>query len=83
MKSAAVSQVADIIARALGVPADRVREQDSIETIPEWDSLGHLNILSALDKTFAGEAAKIPELAKATSVAAIVAALQRHQVLRA
>ena len=82
MKNAAASLVTAIIAQALDIPQERVQEQDSIETIPEWDSLGHLNILSALDKQFAGEAAKIPELAKATSVTAIVAVLQRHQVLQ-
>ncbi len=76
-----VSMVTQIIAAALELPVGRVKEEDSVETIKEWDSLGHLNILIALDKRFSGRVAKIPELGKATSIRSIVEALEAHHVI--
>lgn len=81
METDTASRVTETIANALGLPPGRVKPEDGIDTFPEWDSLGHLNILMALEKEFGGQVAKIPGLAKATSVKAIVALLQAHQVI--
>lgn len=81
MATDAVSIVADIIAEALKLPAGQVTGDDSVQTIEQWDSLGHLNILIALDREFSGQVGKITELAKATSVRKIVDILQKHHVI--
>jgi len=81
MATDAVSIVADIIAEALKLPAGRVTEDDSVQTIEQWDSLGHLNILIALDQKFSSQVGKITELAKATSVRKIVDILQKHHLI--
>ena len=76
-----VSIVTELIAEALKLPAGQVTEDDSVQTIEQWDSLGHLNILIALDRQFSGQVGKIAELAKATSVKQIVSILQAHHVI--
>ncbi len=81
MKTEAVSQVTNIIAKALGLPPGSVQEGDPIDSSAAWDSLGHLRILTALDKAFDGQAAKVSGLAKATSVKAIVTLLHEHRII--
>lgn len=80
-ESEAPSLVTRIIASALELPADRVEEGDTIETVKEWDSLGHLNILTALDKHFSGKVGRIPELARATSVKRIIEILHENRLI--
>lgn len=46
--------------------------EDSINTIEEWDSLGHLSILIRIDRLLGGKATKISELGKAESIKEIV-----------
>ena len=81
MDKEVISLVENLVAQALEVPVDRVREGGAMEAIKEWDSLGHLSILVALDKKFSGKAAKISELSKATSVEKIAEILCEHQLI--
>ena len=81
METETVSQVTDIIAKALGLPPGSVKEADTIDSFEAWDSLGHLGILTALDKVFSGRVAGVPGLAKATSVKAILVLLQEHRII--
>ena len=66
--SASLAPVQQVVADALRLPKEQVTEEASMETLPEWDSFGHLNILVALHKRFEGRTKEIPGLAKATSV---------------
>ncbi|MDG2450596.1 MAG: hypothetical protein P8M34_13200 [Saprospiraceae bacterium] len=50
------------IASALEVELDTVTMDLKIGDIPEWDSLGHLRILSYLDDLTAGKAGEIRRL---------------------
>ncbi len=54
---------------------DSISEEDSVETIPSWDSVRHLSLILALEEQFGVtfDAEKIPEL---TSFRAIEAALR-------
>jgi acyl carrier protein len=54
-----------------------ISEQDSADTIPTWDSVRHLTLITAIEERFdiAFEADEIMEL---TSVAAIIGALRKH-----
>jgi len=81
MQADAVAQVTELIAKALGLPPGSVKETDTIDSFDAWDSLGHLSILTALDKAFSGQLAQIPGLAKATSVKAILNLLEEHRII--
>ena len=56
------------IASALEVEADVVTMDLKIEDIPQWDSLGHLTILSYLDNLTHGKAADINNLGSMESL---------------
>jgi acyl carrier protein len=40
------------IALALNVPADQVEDDSSGQTLPQWDSIGHINLVLALENHF-------------------------------
>ncbi len=42
----------DIMATALEIPAESIRENSTMEEIEEWDSLGHVHIMVALEQAF-------------------------------
>ena len=44
------SQVKEIIARVLNVPLERITDELSSGDIPEWDSVGNLAIISAIEQ---------------------------------
>jgi acyl carrier protein len=56
---------------------DTISDDDSVRTIPSWDSVRHLNLILALEERFGLEfdADRIPDL---ISVRAIAAALEDH-----
>ena len=81
MNTEALSIVMEVVSAALGLPAGQLKDDDALGTIEEWDSLGHLNILMALENKFGAQVAKLTELSKATSVKKIVSVLQTHHVL--
>jgi acyl carrier protein len=45
-------QLQEIMASALELPADAIRESSTMEEIEEWDSLGHVHIMVALEQAF-------------------------------
>lgn len=45
-------QLKGAFARALDLEADEISETDTPDTLPDWDSLAHLNLISELEKTF-------------------------------
>tara|TARA_B100000787_G_C16063380_1_gene236557 strand:+ start:408 stop:653 length:246 start_codon:yes stop_codon:yes gene_type:complete len=50
------------VAAALEIEVDTVTMDLKIDDIPEWDSLGHLTILSYLDDLTDGRAGEIKDL---------------------
>jgi len=42
----------EIMATALEVPAGAIRENSTMDEIEEWDSLGHVHIMVALEQAF-------------------------------
>jgi acyl carrier protein len=42
----------DIMAAALELPAETIRENSTMNDIEEWDSLGHVHIMVALEQAF-------------------------------
>jgi len=48
----------------------------SADTIPEWDSLGQINIIVALDEALGGGVSEMQEMALASSVGKIIELLR-------
>jgi len=45
-------KVLSIVARIMGVPVKSMTEKSSIDTVEEWDSLKHMNLILALEEEF-------------------------------
>ena len=41
-----------VMADVFGIPADAIGDSSSLETIERWDSIGHLNLVLALEEQF-------------------------------
>lgn len=42
----------DCVSRTFGIPRSAVRDDLSYNTIAEWDSVGHMALVAALESTF-------------------------------
>lgn len=60
---------------------DTLTVESTMDELEEWDSLGHLSILAALDSRLDGKIADIEALAEASSVKAIVEILTEHKLM--
>ena len=65
------------IASILHVPESRVTDESTMNSIAQWDSLKHMELIVALERQYHVELTG-DEIAEMTSVAAIRAALARH-----
>ena len=70
-------QLQDVIATTLKVPANRITETTKDEDIAAWDSLGHINLMMALEKTF-DIFLDVEDFSKLTSVCAIMEYLKEQ-----
>jgi acyl carrier protein len=75
------SDVIAVIEEALEMKSGLLRENTHAEEINNWDSLGQLNILVALDKLFDGKIANITDMAEADSMPKILNLLRQHSLL--
>ena len=66
---------------ALGLNTGSLTIESSSENTEDWDSLGHIIILDALDDATSGVSADITELTQATSVSEIVEILTDRGLL--
>lgn len=66
------TQVEALVASVLNLPSAAVNAETSMETLPAWDSLAHLNICLAFEERF-GVAMNMETIADATSVARLTA----------
>lgn len=66
---------------ALKAPQGSITKDSSSENVENWDSLGQLGILVALDKLFAGKIAQIQEMALADSVEKILNLLKKNSLI--
>lgn len=81
MKTITENDVLRAIEVAIEVSSGSVDLETEAEDVENWDSLGHLSILTALDVLFEGKVADIAEIATATSVPKILAALREHSLI--
>ena len=70
-----------VIQDALKVKGRQLSLDSSMENVEEWDSLGQLGILVALDKFFEGKVAGINDLVAADSVRKILQILKANSLM--
>ncbi|HLB43598.1 MAG TPA: acyl carrier protein [Gammaproteobacteria bacterium] len=81
MVTVSEKEVLEVIQKALGLDAKLITIESSVGNINEWDSLGHLGILTALDEVFGGKVANIKDMAKADSVRKILRILKNNSLI--
>ena len=74
------STVMEIIEKALELKPGILKEDSHSEKIEDWDSLGQLSILVALDKHFKGKISSLSEIADANSVPKILTVLKKNSI---
>jgi len=74
-------RIKEIIAKALEVDIAQVTNQSSTQTLAQWDSLGHISVLTALDRALDGKLAELKEMENAYSVESILAVLRQHHLI--
>lgn len=47
--------ILQIITKSLNIPSKSINAKTNLNTLEEWDSLGMLTIMSAIDKKFKGK----------------------------
>ena len=73
------TQLQEIMATALELPVDAIRENSTMESLEEWDSLGHVHIMVALEQAF-DLYMDVDDFAELDSVAAILEYLAAEKV---
>jgi acyl carrier protein len=78
MSTAVFDEVQQTVAEVFALDAAEVSAESSAESIPAWDSLGHLNLILALEQRFdiSFDPEEVPKL---TSVAALAEAVSQLQ----
>lgn len=71
-----MNEIKQVIADTLRVPVETVTDQSSPATLPQWDSLAHLNLVLALEERF-GVKFTLEEIIELQDVPAI------HRILAA
>ncbi len=65
-----------LFVNALGVRLDSIKLTSTSSSLDGWDSLGHLALLSELDRAYPGVTSRVPGLGTAQSVSEILDLLQ-------
>ena len=72
-------QLQDLMAAALELPESAINENSTMAEIDEWDSLGHVHIMVALEQTF-DLYMDVEDFAELDSVPAILQYLESQNV---
>jgi acyl carrier protein len=72
-------QLQEIMATALELPTGAIKENSTMEEIEEWDSLGHVHIMVALEQAF-DLYMDVDDFAELDSVPAILRYLESESV---
>lgn len=69
----------DIIAAALSIPANEVTDDLSYQSIPEWDSVSHIYLITELEAAF-NITIDTDEVLEMSNVEQIKETLRKHNV---
>ena len=75
------SDVISTIEIALELQPGALTKESRADEFEQWDSLGVLGVLVALDKLFDGKVGKISEMAAVESVEEILIVLRQHSLI--
>lgn len=67
------------VSEILGISPDQINNNSSMDTIEEWDSLNHMNLMMALEEEFSIQFDNL-EVMKLTSIEAILQALKSRHI---
>lgn len=81
MSASQQDEIIEIIENALELNPGSINVDSSSENTENWDSLGQLSILVALDKHFDGKISGISEMAEANSTKDILSTLKENLIL--
>jgi len=70
-----IMDVMQLVSDALGIPRDFVKEDLAYGDVPEWDSMGHMNVMMELEDRF-GVEITTDTIAQLTSIPVITAYLE-------
>ena len=78
MTAGTFERVRNIASDIFGIPADRITAESSPETIENWDSMQHLNLVLAIEEKFGVQLdpEDIEQMKNIGAVAALVEKLQ-------
>jgi acyl carrier protein len=70
-----LSRVASVFSQAFAVPAEDIASNTVPDDVPKWDSLGHMNMVSVLEKEFhlRFKPAEIMEMASVQDILEVLA----------
>mgnify|MGYP001176400459 CR=1 FL=1 len=71
-----------LISKALKVQKSKIKMSLKVGEIEEWDSLGHLEILTKIDKETKGKAGKIKNLSSSQSLNQIYENLKKNKLIK-
>ena len=69
-RSGNIELARSVIAAALEIPPEGVPADGTIETVPSWDSIGHVRIILAIE-TYRGERLPPEEMLRAIDVPSV------------
>lgn len=72
------AEVRAVASDILGVPPDQITAESSPETIENWDSMQHLNLVLAIEEKF-GVQLEPEDIEQMKSIGAVVALVTRLQ----
>ena len=74
MTASAFEQVRNVASDIFGIPADKITAESSPETIDNWDSMQHLNLVLTIEEKFGVqfEPEDIEQMKNIGAVAALV-----------
>jgi len=78
LTASTLEQVRNVASDILGIPADKITAESSPETIENWDSMQHLNLVLAIEEKF-GIQLEPEDIEQMKNIGAIAALIERLQ----
>lgn len=71
------TQVQDLLMKSLRVPADQITPELAFGDLPQWDSMGHMEVMMALEAQY-GIEINAETIGALTSISAICSYIQEN-----
>jgi len=78
LTASTLEQVRNVASDILGIPADKITAESSPETIENWDSMQHLNLVLAIEEKF-GIQLEPEDIEQMKNIGAVAAVVERLQ----